>query len=88
MSFRPALFFRMPKDFRIPTRPPVLINSIPKSGTYLYAHLLERLGAINTNIHLSTSHFWDFGGAPLEAIIAEPDDFKKPGALSETAQLV
>lgn len=76
------------RPHRIAGRAPVILNTIPKSGTYLYARLLELLGVVNTNVHLSASEFWDFRGAELRDIIMEPDDFKCELGIESTVGLL
>jgi hypothetical protein len=66
----------------------ILVNTIPKSGTYLLAAILERFGVVNTNVHLSSEVFWDFRQADLEDIIRAPNQFRVPAPLNMTEGLV
>ncbi len=59
----------------------VLLNTIPKSGTYMVARLLEELGLANTHIHFVNEGYYDFRDEAMEAIVADPDRFYEPAAL-------
>ncbi len=45
---------------RGPSPRPVAVLSIPKSGTYLLAKLLENLGIVNCKVHLTRGHMEDY----------------------------
>ena len=53
-----------------------LINSLPKSGTYLAAKFLEEIGVDNSGLHLRKNALWDFKNRSLDQIISNPDQFK------------
>jgi hypothetical protein len=44
----------------------VMVVSMPKAGTYLMARLLDRLGFIDTELHLGEAVLTDYRGLPLE----------------------
>jgi len=62
----------------------VIVNSIPKSGTYLYARLLEQLGFTNLGVHLSSRFAHDFRGASQAEIIVNSGKYRIPVQISET----
>jgi hypothetical protein len=59
----------------------LLINSIPKSGTYLVAKFLDEIGVKNSGIHLRNNIIWNFKNKSLEEIISNPDQFRENAAL-------
>ena len=64
-------------DYRkISNRPKVILNTIPKSGTYLYSKLFEELGYYNTGIHLSSESVQDFRFETLESIVSDAERFR------------
>jgi hypothetical protein len=65
-------------------RGPLLINSIPKSGTYLLSSLLHELGMPGSGLHFRNTLFWDFKDKPLDEIISNPDQYKKNVILNES----
>ncbi|GIW47380.1 MAG: hypothetical protein KatS3mg078_1257 [Deltaproteobacteria bacterium] len=64
------------KQAPIPYR--VFLLSIPKSGTYLIAKILENMGIENCNVHISTHNIQDNRFAPKELLQAEPSRFQVP----------
>jgi hypothetical protein len=66
----------------------IIINTIPKSGTYMYSKLFECLGYNNSGLHIRNKCFWDFRGASLDSIIKAPDDFKKNQPIEDTIHFI
>jgi hypothetical protein len=44
----------------------VMVVSMPKAGTYLVARLLDRLGFVDTELHLGETVLTDYRGLPIE----------------------
>jgi hypothetical protein len=57
-------------------RPSLIVNSIPKSGTYLVALFLRNLGLKDSGLNFRDDRFWDFSGKPMSEIIAAPHRFE------------
>jgi len=55
---------------------PVFVNSIPKSGTYLLATILEELGLEFTHWHVFETFYDDYTDAPLDVARAHPERFR------------
>jgi len=55
---------------------PVFVNSIPKSGTYLLAAILEELGLEFTHWHVFETFYDDYTDVPLEIARAHPERFR------------
>ncbi len=66
----------------------VVVNTIPKSGTYLMALLLERLGVIDTKIHLFDTHFHDFRNRSLKEIVSMPSEFNVFVPIDQSSRLI
>ncbi len=66
----------------------VFIITIPKSGTYLAAKLLENLGLINCDVHMATWNIQDNRFADEKAIRLEPWRFLIEIPLASSAQLI
>lgn len=66
----------------------VFIITIPKSGTYLVAKLLENLGIINCNVHIATGNIQDNRFADEKAFKLEPWRFFVEIPLTSSAQLI
>lgn len=66
----------------------LLVNSIPKSGTYLVKRLLGALGVQDSGYHLRNGYYWDFKNKHIEQIVYNSDQYliKKP--ISESLGLV
>jgi hypothetical protein len=62
----------------------LLINSVPKSGTYLIARYLDVLGAPCSGLHLRSKFFWDFKDKDLDEVIRDPDQFKQVDPLENS----
>lgn len=52
---------------------PVFVNSIPKSGTYLLAAILQELGLEFTHWHVFETFYDDYTDVPLEIARAHPE---------------
>lgn len=64
--------------------PTILVNSVPKSGTYLAGRLLECAGIPATGFHLRRDRYWDWNDAEsLDSIVKAPKDFLHAAALEE-----
>jgi hypothetical protein len=63
---------------------PVLVVSLPKSGTYLVAELLKALGRRSTEMHLAEQAYSDYRGADLGEARRNPDRFARREPLSES----
>jgi len=55
---------------------PVFVNSIPKSGTYLLAAILEELGLEFTHWHVFETFYDDYTDVPLDVARAHPELFR------------
>ncbi|MBB3995900.1 hypothetical protein GGR95_003566 [Sulfitobacter undariae] len=63
----------------------VLINSIPKSGTYFVGKLLDCAGMNATGYHLRNSLYWDWNRAEtLDDVVRTPNEFLTDASLEET----
>ncbi|BAQ18241.1 hypothetical protein GL4_2807 [Methyloceanibacter caenitepidi] len=67
---------------------PILLNSIPKAGTYLFARLLACLGATNVDVHLFSDSYQDFRGIDLEDLVSHPVQFRVPVPFERSSVLV
>jgi len=63
---------------------PVFVNSIPKSGTYLLAAILEELGLEFTHWHVFETFYDDYTDAPLNVARAHPERFRIRQPVSRT----
>lgn len=68
--------------------PKVVVNTIPKSGTYLFAKLFESLGVVNAGVHLSSAFVQDFRFESLETIIENSARFKQDLPLQRSINLL
>ena len=66
----------------------VFIITIPKSGTYLAAKLLENLGIINCDVHIATGNIQDNRFADERALKLEPWRFLTEIPFMSSAQLI
>lgn len=73
LSLSPACLSDQPADM-----PPVLINTLPKSGTYMVAQALRDIGYDQVDLHLSTNFLHDNRGIPQEEIHWSPNDRARP----------
>lgn len=63
----------------LPTdRPPVLINTLPKSGTYMAAQALLDIGYTQVDLHLSAHFLHDNRGVPQDEIHWSPNERALP----------
>lgn len=70
----PVLHLEEP--LKISTQPPLVINSIPKSGTYFIEAALAKLGMCSLNLHISSDFLHDYRG------VDQADMHRKPAALA------
>lgn len=63
---------------------PVFVNSIPKSGTYLLAAILEKLGLEFTHWHVFETFYDDYTDVPLDMARAHPERFRIRQPVSRT----
>ncbi|HEX3727316.1 MAG TPA: sulfotransferase domain-containing protein [Pirellulales bacterium] len=66
----------------------VMIVSIPKAGTYLYAYLLQHLGLEHIYLHLSEDHLSDYRFATRDEMRLEPEEFRRDFPLAQSLSLV
>ena len=64
---------------------PVFVNSIPKSGTYLLAAILEELGLDSTHWHVFETFYDDYTDVPLEIARVHPERFRIREPVERTA---
>jgi tetratricopeptide (TPR) repeat protein len=69
-------------------RPRVFAITIPKSGTYLLAALLDELGLVGCDVHLATDTFDDQRGVPFYMSRTYPELLTHRMPLSFTANLI
>jgi len=68
----------------------IFINSIPKSGTYRVASMLQQAGLHVTGLHITETQVWDYAKTDVESARKNPDlallpDRSPAWALQETA---
>lgn len=51
----------------------IFINSIPKSGTYRVAALLQHAGIEPTGLHITEDKVWDYGAGDIQAGRTDPE---------------
>jgi len=51
----------------------ILINSIPKSGTYRVAALLQHAGIQSSGLHITEDKVWDYGTADISTGRSDPE---------------
>lgn len=66
----------------------VLVNSIPKSGTYLLGKALEIAGVVNTGVHLRNDRMWDFRGLSIPQMVESAPEHVLPIGIDLTLPLV
>lgn len=71
-----------------PDLPPVLVNTLPKSGTYMVAQALKDAGFAQYGLHLSAAFLHDNRGVPSEEIHWNPNDRALPVPASAAAALL
>lgn len=67
----------------------ILVNSVPKSGTYLIGKLLESLGISGGDLHFRNGHYWDWSSAgSVDEYIKNAKQFRTYSPLEESIGLV
>jgi hypothetical protein len=66
----------------------ILIDTIPKAGTYLIALLLSKLGLENSGLHFRNDRYWNFKDKPIGEIVADPDQYMRRATLEHALGLV
>ncbi|MEO1055829.1 MAG: hypothetical protein AAFY28_02835 [Actinomycetota bacterium] len=61
----------------VPDSRALVVNSIPKAGSYLVAGLLSELGWVDSGLHYRDRFYWDFLERPLREVIGDPNQFKR-----------
>lgn len=62
----------------------LLVNSIPKSGSYLVGRLLGCAGIPGTGFHLRRDRYWEWNKAEsLDSIVKTPADYQRFSELDE-----
>ena len=69
----------------------IFINSIPKSGTYRVASMLQQCGLHVTGLHITETQVWDYASTDIDTARKNPDHALLPErspawALRETAK--
>ena len=59
----------------------LLVNTVPKSGTYLVSGMLTQLGATDSGLHFRDDYYWDFWRQPQDEVIGSPGQFLRHEAL-------
>jgi len=67
---------------------PLLVNSIPKSGTYYLEAAINRLGATRLRVHLGQNDCHDYRGLPDDAMHVRPSDQYLPIPAAAIAQII
>jgi sulfotransferase family protein len=52
-----------------------IVNSIPKSGTYLVEKFLTEMGIPSSGLHFRNDRVWLFKNAPMQDIVSDPSKF-------------
>ena len=74
---------------RGPTSRKIVICSIPKAGTYLYARLLQLLGVESTRLHLWLTYFDDFRSKSVDqSFLAAQEDVRIHLPFNDSVNLV
>ncbi len=66
----------------------LIVNSIPKSGTYLVSLFLREIGLSDSYHHLRNNCYWNFKTAPMQSVIADPDQYKINITLDKSLRLL
>ncbi|GAB4236446.1 MAG: hypothetical protein Kow00109_09990 [Acidobacteriota bacterium] len=69
-------------------KPPVVVITIPKSGTYLLAAYLKALGLIDTGVHLTDHGFTDYRNKTLPEMLSRYREYYHAYPLSLVTQLI
>jgi hypothetical protein len=75
-------------NIEVPDLPRVVIISIPKSGTYLVAEFLKKIGLYDTGIHLHDFGFTDYREKTIEEMVSNYRDFAKLFPLNKSINLL
>lgn len=67
---------------------PIVICTIPKSGTYLFSELLDRLGCVPTRLHLSRHSLTDYRFASLRDAREDYERFQRELHLEDAVGLL
>lgn len=65
-----------------------VVISIPKSGTYLVAAILQKLGFVNTGVHVWETGFHDYRSKSIPEMVHRYSEFAVNAPLTLTAPLV
>ena len=80
--------FKLPPPARRLRRSPVFINTVPKSGTYLMALALQKMGYTNSELHVSDNSLHDNRGVPESSIHWNPAAREVPVPAHAVASLL
>jgi hypothetical protein len=83
----PVLTLAPPPTTRVDL-PPVMLNTLPKSGTYMVAQALQDVGYTPVDLHLSSQFLHDNRGIPPEEIHWSPDERALPIPARAAASLL
>lgn len=67
---------------------PIVVCTIPKSGTYLFSELLDRLGCVPTRLHLSRHSLTDYRFASLRDAREDYEKFQRELHLKDAVKLL
>lgn len=67
---------------------PIVVCTIPKSGTYLFSELLERLGCVPSRLHLSRHSLTDYRFASLRDAREDYERFQVEVSLEKAVKLL
>lgn len=73
---------------RAPVPHRVFVLSVPKSGTYLIAKLLENLGLVDCGVHIATNHIGDNRFADEKVLRVEPGRYMVPIPMERSMPLI
>jgi Sulfotransferase domain len=71
-----------------PNQDPVMIVSVPKSGTYLFAEILSALGVQSVDIHVGTDGFQDLRDCSKERAVARSADLVRAMSCEHVLPLI
>lgn len=67
---------------------PLIVITTPKSGTYLVAEFLKRIGLVDTEVHLDEAGFSDYRNKPISDRVVRFREYRRVLPLSESVKLV
>jgi hypothetical protein len=73
---------------RAPVPHRVFVLSVPKSGTYLIAKILENLGVIDCGVHIATDHLQDNRFADEKILRVRPGNFMVHVPIEKSTRLI